>query len=100
VTQRTQEIGIRAALGAGRRDLVRLVLTQASRLALAGAAAGLAAAFALTRLLRAELFGVTPRDPLTFVTVPLILLAVALAAAAIPACRAARVDPMAAMRID
>jgi len=100
VTQRTHEIGVRAALGARRRDLIALILTQASHLALVGVAAGLAAAFALTRLLRAELFGVTPRDPLTFTAVPLILLLVALAAAAIPAWRAARVDPIDALRVD
>ena len=98
VEQRTHEIGIRAALGADRRDTLALVLGQAFRVALAGAAIGIAASFGLTRLLRAQLFGVTPSDPLTFATVPLILLAVALSAAAIPALRASRVDPVVALR--
>jgi predicted lysophospholipase L1 biosynthesis ABC-type transport system permease subunit len=98
VEQRTREIGIRAALGAGQRDTVMLVLRQSLRMAVIGAALGLAASFGLTRLLRAELYGVTPSDPLTFATVPLILLAVAVAAAALPALRASRVDALVALR--
>jgi ABC-type antimicrobial peptide transport system permease subunit len=81
VEQRTREIGIRAALGANRGSILSLVLRQALRLALVGIAAGVAASFALTRLLSAQLFKVKPLDPLTFAAVPLILLGVALAAA-------------------
>ncbi|SPF50825.1 conserved membrane hypothetical protein [Candidatus Sulfopaludibacter sp. SbA4] len=98
VEQRTREMGIRAALGASGRDTVRLVLRQALRMALAGVAAGIAASFGLTRLLNAQLFGVKPSDPLTFTAVPLILLSVAIAAASVPALRAARVDPIVALR--
>jgi len=98
VEQRTHEIGIRAALGANRRDILSLVLMQALWMTLAGVAAGVAASFGLTRLLSAQLFGVKPSDPLTFAAVPLILLAVALAAACIPALRASRVDPLVALR--
>jgi len=97
VEQRTHEIGIRAALGASRRDTLSLVLFDALRMAMAGVAAGVAASFGLTRLLRAQLFGVKPWDPPTFTSVPLILLAVALAAACIPALRASRVDPLVAL---
>ncbi len=98
VEQRTHEIGIRTALGATRRDTLSLVLFQAFRITLAGLAAGVAAAFGLTRLLHAELFGVKPSDPLTFAAAPLLLLIVALAAACIPALRASRVDPLVALR--
>jgi ABC-type antimicrobial peptide transport system permease subunit len=98
VEQRTHEIGIRAALGATRRDTLSLVLFQALRITVAGLAFGVAAAFGLTRLLNAQLFGVKPSDPLTFTAAPLILLLVALAAACIPALRASRVDPMVALR--
>ena len=100
VEQRTYEIGIRSALGATRRDTVNLVLLQALRMTMAGVAVGVAAAFGLTRLLSAELFGVKPSDPLTFVAVPLILTAVALAGAVIPALRACRIDPMVALRYE
>lgn len=98
VEQRTHEIGIRAALGANRGDTLNLVLRQALRITVAGLAAGVAASFGLTRLLSAQLFGVKPSDPLTFIAVPLILLVVALAAAFIPALRASRVDPLVALR--
>ena len=98
VEQRTHEIGIRAALGANRSDTLRLVLLQALRMSLAGIACGIAASFWLTNLISAELFGVKPSDPLTFVAVPLVLLAVALAAACIPALRATRIDPLTALR--
>jgi putative ABC transport system permease protein len=100
VEQRTHEIGIRAALGASPGDTLRLILRHALRMALAGVALGMAAAFGLTRLLRAELFGVTPSDPVTFAAAPAVLLAVALAAAMVPALRATRVDPLAALRHD
>jgi predicted permease len=98
VEQRTHEIGIRAALGANRRDTLRLVQLQALRMTLAGVGVGVAASFGLTRLLRAQLFGVKPSDPLTFIAVPVILLAVALAAAYVPALRATRIDPLTALR--
>lgn len=98
VEQRTHEIGIRAALGANRRDTLTFVLLQALRMAAGGIAAGIAASFGLTRLLSAQLFGVKPSDPLTFAAAPIILLAVALAAACIPALRASRVDPLIALR--
>jgi predicted permease len=98
VEQRTQEIGIRAALGANPRDTVGFVLKQALAMVLAGIAAGVAASFGLTRLLAAELFGVKPADPLTFAVAPLILIVIAGAAAFLPAQRASRVDPLAALR--
>ncbi len=100
VAQRTQEIGIRMAFGAGRGDILRMVLVDSGKLIAAGLGTGLLAAFALTRLLSSELFGVDPADPLTFVMVSLLLCGVALLACYIPARRAARLDPMAALRIQ
>jgi predicted permease len=98
VEQRTHEIGIRTALGANRSDTLQLILVQALRIAIVGVAAGVAGAGLLTRLLAAQLFAVRPLDPLTFIIVPVILVATALAAAYVPALRAARVDPMMALR--
>ena len=98
VEQRTHELGIRAALGANRRDTVSLVFLQALRMTMAGIGAGIGASFGLTRLLSAQLFGVKPLDPLTFAAVPMILLVVGLAAAWIPALRASRLDPLTALR--
>jgi ABC-type antimicrobial peptide transport system permease subunit len=86
------------ALGAQRSDVIRLVLGEGSRMALAGVAAGVAAALGLTRLMASQLFGVTPQDPLTFLTVAIVLTAVALLACYFPARRAVGVDPMAALR--
>jgi putative ABC transport system permease protein len=100
VLQRTREIGIRVALGAQRRDIMRIVLRQGIRATLAGVAIGVAAGLVLTRLLRSLLFGVTPGDWLTFLSVALLLLVVALAACAIPARRAMRVDPIVALRYE
>jgi putative ABC transport system permease protein len=98
VAQRSREIGIRTALGARGGDIVRLVLRHAVLTATAGIAAGLAAAAAAVRLLSGFLFGVSARDPLTFVVVPLLLLAAAAIACVIPARRAAKVDPLIVLR--
>lgn len=100
VNSRTQEFGLRISLGAARRDIVALVLRQGATLAFIGLALGLAGALALTRLMQSMLVGVTPRDPMTFVGVALLVGTVVLTASYLPARRAARVDPLEAIRTE
>jgi len=100
VVQRTREIGIRIALGATRGDVLRMVLGKSFVITGLGLLLGIAGATALTRLLSSFLYQVGPVDPLTFITVSLMLGAVSLLASYIPAWRAARVDPMAALRYE
>jgi predicted permease len=100
VTQRTQEIGVRMALGAQQRDVVQLVLREGAGLAAAGVVFGVGGAFVATPLIRSWLFGIEGTDPATIVGTALSLVAIALAASYLPARRAARVDPLVAMRAD
>jgi ABC-type antimicrobial peptide transport system permease subunit len=100
VTRRRREVGVRMALGAGQRETVALVLGQALRLAATGIAAGAAIAMAASSLLSSLLYGVHPWDPVTLVVVAALLAAVALMAAAVPAWRATRVDPVSALRAE
>jgi putative ABC transport system permease protein len=100
VSQRTHEMGVRTALGAGRSDVLRLVLGHGLTLAFTGVAIGLGAAWGLTRFLEGQLFGVEPTDPLTFAAVTAVLLATALLACYVPARRAARISPMTALRYE
>jgi ABC-type antimicrobial peptide transport system permease subunit len=98
VAQRRNEFGVRAALGAVPRQLLRLVLLQAGRLALLGLAIGIVVSLGTNRLLSSQLFGLSPYDPFLLATISVILLSAALLASILPARRAARVDPMAALR--
>ena len=100
VTRRSQEIGVRMALGAARGSVLSLVMKQGVGLALVGVALGLAGAFALTRVLEAQLFGMTRTDPATFALVAVVLTLVATMATLIPALRATRLDPVSALRCE
>jgi ABC-type antimicrobial peptide transport system permease subunit len=100
ISQRRREIGIRVALGAERGEVRRMFVRQALVLVGMGVAIGLVAALGLTRLMESQLFGVGPLDPLSYVTVSLLLLLTAVFASYIPARRAARVDPLVALRYE
>jgi ABC-type antimicrobial peptide transport system permease subunit len=100
VSERTQEVGVRLALGAHPSHVVRMLVAQATRLALTGVAIGVALSFVLMPLLSNQLYAVRPRDPLTMAGVPAALIIVAMLAALIPARRAMRVDPVSALRYE
>jgi predicted permease len=100
VTERTREIGVRLALGAQRRDVIGMVIRQGMTMAGAGTAIGVLAALLFTRLMSSLLFGISPADPMTFLVIPLLLIAVAFAACYVPARRATRVDPLQVLRSE
>jgi putative ABC transport system permease protein len=100
VGERTHEIGIRIALGAGRGSILRMVVGQGMVVVVIGAAAGLAGALAVTRVIASLLFGIAPSDPLTYTAISALLLTVALIAMYLPARRAMAVDPLVALRYD
>jgi len=100
VNQGAREIGIRIALGATQRNILNLIVRKGMALAFSGVLIGLAAAFALTRLMRTLLFGINSSDPVTFLAIALLLAAVAFLASYIPARRAARIDPMLSLRSE
>jgi ABC-type antimicrobial peptide transport system permease subunit len=100
VSQRTQEIGVRVALGAQQSDVIRLVVRNGARLALTGIAIGLAGAFGVTRLIQSVLVDVSSTDPASFIGMTMFLAAVALFASYVPARRATKVDPLTALRSE
>ena len=100
VSQRTREIGIRVALGASHKSVLRLVVGQGMMLALIGVAIGVIASFFLTKFMATLLFGVSATDPLTFVAISVLLIGVSIVASLIPARRAMKVDPMVALRYE
>jgi putative ABC transport system permease protein len=100
VAQNTREIGIRIALGAQPKNILKMILRRGLVLTLSGIAFGVAGSFALTRVISSSLFGVSPTDPITFVLVSLILISVAMIACYIPARRATKTDPMVALRYE
>jgi ABC-type antimicrobial peptide transport system permease subunit len=100
VAGRTQEIGLRMAVGANRRDVFRLVIREGMALSLIGALVGVGGAFAMTHLLTSLLYGVTPKDPFTFSLIPIILMVVSFAACSAPAFYATRIDPINALRYE
>jgi putative ABC transport system permease protein len=100
VAQRTQEMGIRMALGADRDAIRRLVVWQGMRLAIVGLVVGVVTAFALTRLIASVLFQIKPWDPAAFIAAPIVLFVVALVAVWLPAARASRIDPIEALRTE
>ena len=100
VTQRTYEIGLRVAMGASRNRIVSMILAQGLRVAMVGILAGVMVALAATRFLASLLYGVDATDPSTFAAVATLVLAVAIAATALPAWRASRIDPIVCLRVD
>ena len=100
VTRRTREIGIRLALGAGRSSLLKLVLREVALLTVVGVAIAIPVALAVTRLVRSELYGIVPNDPLSIAGAAVVLASVALLSGYIPAERATRVDPLTALRYE